>query len=173
MYLNWSICLIKVAQHQECRFGDLTKANYCQRWGVGCCRQASHKPPAAGNSCLLKWLKRHINYLGKFELQTCVLWLALVPSCLACSQAALSPSGRTRPTTTSPTATHHARTPSPAPADSKANMQQLLSRFIPVLSHFIWFYPIFLHPSVRVPRPTQFTSEAPALSFHVSQRGVD
>lgn len=134
MYLNWSVCLIKVTQHQERRFGDLTKVNYCQRCGGGRCR-ASRKPPAAGYSRLLKWLKWHLNYLGKFELQASAPWLALVPTSWLHGQAAPSTSSRMHPTATGPTATYHARPHSPAPAGSKANTQQLLSHCILVLSH--------------------------------------
>lgn len=77
MYLNWSICLIKVAWHQECTFGVLTTVNYCLWCRVSCC-QASHKTPAAEISCLLTWLKWPANYLGKFEEYASTQQLALV-----------------------------------------------------------------------------------------------
>lgn len=132
MYLNWSICLIKVAQHREHKFGVLTMVNYCQGCRVGSC-WASHKPPTARNSRLLKWLKWHINYLGKLERQASMSRLALVPTSRLRSQAA--PGSGVHPKTVDPIATHHGRTTFPSSSRLQSQHATIISRFNPTSSH--------------------------------------
>lgn len=153
MYLNWSICLIKVAQHREHRFGDVMKVNFCQRCRVGCCR-ASHEPPAAGNSRLLKWLKWHTNYLGKFEEQASMLRLAIVPT--PC------PRGKHMSHSCAP----HSHTPcKPTFPRSSRFHSKHATIVIPFHPGFI---PYFCIPKLGCPDP-----HSSGVSFHIFQREVD